>query len=178
MVRSLLIFIVFWVGIKMVLDVLTGIPLAKMSMDALELAIRLAALLLLGLALALSTSARSMGLAIAWAIRPLVGRESAWRLSLSFALMVHFLPMCLFTMSQVRETIARRCPGFGFRQRTLVLPQAILRNLGQKTWNQTLAVAGRGLENAAAWEPEFAWNYRDWTCAVLAVVFISLMFFI
>lgn len=175
MVRSLMLYVLLWVGLKVVLDSLTGLPLTQVVMGAFDLAIRLAALLLLGLTLALSTSARALGLAVAWAVRPLVGKERAWRLALSLALMIHFLPLCLSTMATVKEVASRRCPGCGFWQRLLIIPQAVIRNLGQKTWNQTLAVASRGLESSEAWEPEFFWTGRDWLWAVLALFFISLM---
>lgn len=176
MIRSLFFFVLFWVVLKVGLDSLTGIPLTQVLMDAGGLAARLTALLMLGLTLAMSTSARALGLAVAWAIRPLVGKERAWVLALSLALMIHFLPMCLSTMSTVKETVVNRCPGYGFRQRMLIIPQALIRNLGQKTWNQTLAVASRGLENPDAWEPDFTWAGRDWAWAFMCGASIALMF--
>ncbi|MDC0335756.1 cobalt transporter [Pseudodesulfovibrio sp.] len=169
MVRSLFVFIIFWVALKSFLDVLSGLPPGHIVMESGVLAIRLASLLMLGLSLSLSTSARSLGLALSWFIRPLVGRERAWKLALSLALMIHFLPLCLSAMAQTRETLSRRCPGCGFRQRMAIIPQALLRNLGQKTWNQTLAVAGRGLENPDAWTPDFAWTLHDTVWALLFV---------
>ena len=175
MVRSLVFYVLLWVGIKIVLDSLTGVPLTLAAMAAFDLAVRLSALLLLGLTLALSTSARALGLAVAWAVSPLVGKERAWRLALSLALMIHFLPLCLSTMANVKEMVSRRCPGYGFWQRLLIIPQVVIRNMGQKTWNQTLAVAGRGLEGAEAWEPEFVWTGHDWLWAIVALLFIVLM---
>lgn len=178
MIRSLMVFVLFWIGIKIVLDGLSGIPMMHILADAGELGIRLSALLLLGLTLSMSTSARSMGLAMAWAIRPLVGKDRAWRMALSLALMIHFLPLTLATLTSVRETFARRCPHYRFWQRATLIPQAIIRILGQKTWNQTLAIAGRGFDRADAWEPEFSWNNRDWLWATFAACAIPLMFFV
>lgn len=178
MIRSLFVFVVFWVGIKVVLDSLSGVPLPHLALDAFNVFIRLLALLVLGLTLSLSTSARALGLAVAWCVRPLVGKERAWRLALSLSLMIHFLPLCLSTMATVKETIVRRCPGYGFRHRMLIIPQAVIRNLGQKTWNQTLAIAGRGFDRAEAWAPEFAWTGRDWLCSALAGCFFSLILFV
>jgi len=168
MVRGLLVFVVFWVAVKAGLDAVSGMPWSGVTAGALDLSVRLAALLLLGLSLALSASARALGLAVAWAVRPVAGGERAWKLALSLALMVHFLPMCLATVSEVRQAMARRCPGCGFFRRMVVIPQAVIRALGQKTWNQTLAVAGRGLDCAQAWEPDFSWSSRDTRCALLA----------
>jgi biotin transport system permease protein len=176
MVRSLLFFVLFWVGIKIFLDLLSGMPLVQICMDAGELAARLAALLMVGLSLALSTSARSLGLAVSWIICPLIGKERAWQVALSLALMIHFLPMCLTTMSQVKETAASRCPQSGFRQRLNIVPQAVIRNLSQKTWNQTLAVASRRLDDSSSWEPDFDWSGRDWLCSILCAIVMLVMF--
>ncbi|WP_207259856.1 cobalt transporter [Desulfovibrio sp. Huiquan2017] len=178
MVRSLLSFVFFWVAVKAVLDGVTGMPVEYMASDAAQLAVRLVALLMLGLCLALSTSARALGLAVAWALRPFLGRERAWRIALSLSLMVHFLPVCLSTLSGVRGVVARRCPKAGFFRRMRMIPQAVIRNLGQKTWNQTLAVACRGLDRAEAWEPDFAWAARDWAGTGFVLLATAAMFFL
>jgi biotin transport system permease protein len=169
MVRSLFFFVLFWVAVKAGLDAVSGLSAAQVGAGAADLALRLAALLLLGLFLALSSSARALGLAVSWAVRPLVGREQAWRLALSLSLMIHFLPMCLDAIAQVRQTLSRRCPRCGFFLRMVVIPQAVIRSLGQKTWNQTLAVAGRGLDNPRAWKPDFSWTSHD---SAWALVFL------
>lgn len=177
MVRSLLSFVLLWVAVKAGLDALGGVPSEFIAMDAAQLAVRLSGLLLLGLTLALSTSARSLGLAVAWALRPVLGRERAWRVALSLSLMVHFLPVCLSAQSQVREVAALRCPEAGFFARMRIVPQAVIRNLGQKTWNQTLAVACRRLDGADAWTPDFAWTGRDWLVAGFLLPGVALMLF-
>jgi biotin transport system permease protein len=171
MVRSLLAFVFFWVAVKVVLDAVTGVPVEHMTSDAAQLAVRLVALLMLGLGLALSTSARSLGLAVAWALRPFLGRERAWRIALA-------LPTCLSAMSGVREVAARRFPEAGFFRRMRMVPQAVVRNLGQKTWNQTLAVACRGLDRAEAWEPDFAWAGRDWFASAFVLAAAGAMFYL
>jgi biotin transport system permease protein len=178
MVRSLLSFVIFWVAVKLVLDGLSGVPVEAMVRDAGQLAVRLVALVLLGLGLALSSSARALGLAVAWALRPFLGRERAWRIALALSLMVHFLPVCLSTLSGVREVAARRFPEAGFFRRMRMIPQAVIRNLGQKTWNQTLAVACRGLDRAGAWEPDFAWSARDWLGSAFVLAAAGAMFFL
>lgn len=178
MVRSLLLFVFFWVAFKAAVDGLTGVPVEEIGGDALQLSVRLTALVLLGLDLALSTSARALGLAVSWFIRPLVGGERAWRVALALALMIHFLPACLAALSDVREVAARRCPDAGFFRRMRIIPQAVIRNLGQKTWNQTLAVACRRLEGPDAWEPDFAWQTRDSLWAMLSVALIAAAMFL
>ncbi|OIQ51977.1 hypothetical protein BerOc1_00445 [Pseudodesulfovibrio hydrargyri] len=178
MVRSLLSFVFFWVAVKVLLDAVSGVPMEHMALDAAQLAVRLVALLMLGLGLALSTSARALGLAVAWALRPFVGRSRAWRIALALSLMVHFLPVCLSTLSGVREVAARRFPEAGFFRRMRMVPQAVVRNLGQKTWNQTLAVACRGLDRPGAWDADFAWSGRDWFGSVLVLAAAGAMFFL
>jgi len=178
MIRSLLVFVLFWMGIKMVLDAVSGVPAEFILMDGVQLGARLVALLLLGLGLALSTSARSLGLAVSWALRPVIGRERAWRSALSLALMIHFLPICLETLASVKEVASRRCLGSGLRVRLGIVPLALVRNLSQKTWNQTLAVACRGLDSSTAWEPDFSWCVRDGVTAVLSMTAIAVMFLI
>ncbi|BCS87717.1 hypothetical protein PSDVSF_09590 [Pseudodesulfovibrio sediminis] len=176
MLNSLTLFVMFWVLMKIVLDGLTGVPVEFVVRDALELGARLVALLALGLSLSLSTSPRALGLAVAWAIRPLVGKERAWRLALALALMIHFLPTCLATMAEVREVAKRRCPDLGFMGRFRTVPQAVIRNLGQKTWNQTLAVAGRRLDEPSAWESDFVWTVQDTISSLVFLTVIILLF--
>jgi biotin transport system permease protein len=176
MVRSLLSFVFFWVAVKVLLDGVSGVPMEYMAYDAAQLAVRLVALLMLGLGLALSTSARALGLAVAWALRPFLGRERAWRIALALSLMIHFLPVCLSTLSGVREVAARRFPEVGFFRRMRMVPQAVVRNLGQKTWNQTLAVACRGLDRPGAWEADFVWSGRDWLGSALVLAAAGAMF--
>nr|WP_321257817.1 cobalt transporter [uncultured Pseudodesulfovibrio sp.] len=178
MIRSLLVFVLFWVGIKMALDGVSGVPVEFIVMDGFQLGARLVALLLLGLGLALSTSARSLGLAVSWALRPLIGQERAWRAALSLALMIHFLPICLETLAKVKEVASRRCLGSGLSVRMRVIPLALVRNLGQKTWNQTLAVACRRLDSADAWAPDFSWRIQDGIAAFFCMTVIIVMFFI
>jgi len=177
MLRSIAVFLFFWVAVKSGLDAISGIPLTVLAGNASILLLQLSALILLGLALALSTSARALGLAVSWGLRPLIGEERAWKIALSLALVVHFLPLCLSTMNRVQETVSLRCPGFGIFRRMTVIPQAVLRGLGQKTWNQTLAIAGRGLEGGDAWQPDFSWSKNDTLYAVLAVVVTIFLIF-
>lgn len=175
MVRSMFVFVFIWVAIKVGLELWSDLPLTRVLMDAAILGLRLASLLMLGLCLALASSPRALGLALSWAIRPLVGAERAWKFALSLSLMVHFLPLTLAAMNHVKETLSRRCPDCRLRDRMRIIPQAILRNLGQKTWNQTLAVAGRGLEGGDAWQPDFTWTGRDTAVLVGAVLFAILI---
>ena len=172
MVRSLSFFVLFWVGIKVGVELVTGMAWQDALSDGLVLALRLSVLLILGLSLSLAASARSLGLAVSWFLRPFIGGERAWRIALSLALMVHFLPLCLSTLAQVKAAYRSRCPHCSLVRRAVGIPLAVVRNLGQKTWNQTLAVAGRGLESPQAWAPDFQWSSRDslWGAGCLALI--------
>ncbi len=176
MVRSMFLFVFIWVGIKTGLDVWSDLPLSQVLLDSAVLGLRLASLLMLGLSLSLAASPRALGLAMCWVVRPFVGAERAWKFALSLALMIHFLPVTLSTMNQANETLTRRCPRCGIRDRMRVVPQAVLRNLGQKTWSQTLAVAGRGLESGAAWQPDFHWTISDSFLSLAALGIAVLLF--
>ncbi|MEF2230555.1 MAG: cobalt transporter [Pseudodesulfovibrio sp.] len=177
MLRRLAWFVLFWGAIKVGLDLLAGVVAADAVLGGFVVAIRLSALLLLGLILALSTSARSLGMAVAWALRPFIGGERAWRAALSLALMVHFLPLSLSTLEQVSSAFRSRLPRGPLRVRALTVPLAVVRVLAQKTWSQTLAVAGRRLDRAGAWEPDFAWALRDtlWLVGVGMVLSFALL---
>lgn len=161
MIRSLCFFVCIWMVIKMGIDAWSGVEIPAIFLDGAILGLRLLSLLVLGMCLALSASSRSLGLALSWAVGPFVGSDRAWKLALSLALMIHFLPITLETLNEVNASLKQRWPNCRFHHRMRIVPQAILRNLGQKTWSQTLAVAGRGLENPDAWKPEFTWSLSD-----------------
>jgi len=162
MLRSYGLFVLFWGLLKFGLDataLLHSPPphaplLQQAAADAGLLAGRLGILIALGLILALSSSPRQLGLALSWFLRPLLGRNS-WKTALSLALMIHFLPLAQRTLMQVREAMRLRRPKRSRWQCFLLVPQAVLRILAQKTWTQTVAVAARGLDNPEAWVPGF-----------------------
>ncbi|MGE4504107.1 MAG: cobalt transporter [Desulfovibrionaceae bacterium] len=147
-------FLLFWALAKAGLDLWSGVGALAALAGAGMLTLRLTCLLGTGLALAVSTSPRQLGMALTWFLRPIL-RGRAWKAALALALMVHFLPITWETVARVRANVARRLPGARFWTRQAATARAVLRVLGQKTWNQTLAVACRGLGEAAAWEPEF-----------------------
>lgn len=177
MIQSMMMFVLFWVMLKIGLDFITGLPLLSVLWDGVELGLRLSALLMLGMCLALSSSAHALGMAVSWFLAPVIGRERAWRIALSLALMIHFLPLCLETMTRVKAIVQARSVEGAFA-RIRIVAQASIRTMGQKTWNQTLVVAGRGLERAEAWQPEFNWTRADSVVASIAVLFAVLFRFL
>ena len=170
MVRGLVRFCAFWGLLKFALDMLVATPdVADALAGAALLSGRLALLGGIGMVLTLAVSPRALALALAWALRPLMG-DAAWRPALALALMLHFLPLTQRTVTQVTQCAARRQPHGGLRRRLTLVPAAILRILGQRTWQQTVALAVRGLDTPEAWRPCFAPACRAWLWAVLLTV--------
>jgi biotin transport system permease protein len=142
-----------------------GPLLAHAARESALLGTRLALLIGIGLALALAASPRALGLALVWLLRPVLGAR-AWQPALGVALMVHFLPMAQGTFTQISRAANLRGP-LPLRRRAVLLPAAVLRILGQRTWTQTVAVAARGLDRPEAWRPDFPFRPARWAMALL-----------
>ena len=166
-VRTYAAFVLLWMAVKFLFEILDGAGPAAAALRATDLGLRLLVLLLLGLALALSTSPRSLGLAAAWLLRPVLGKR-AWRAALSLSLMVHFLPLVWQTFSTVQRTIALRARSASWPRRLNLMAQASLRALSQKTWDQTVALAARGLDAPEAWTCRFDFRPREWAVGLAA----------
>lgn len=160
--RTYFTLIAFWVAVQVLLQMIQGTPLAQGAFAGLILGVRLAILLSLGLILALLASPRALGLALSWYSRPLF-RRSAWKVALALSLMVHFLPMVWASIETTRSSIALRCPDLPWRQRATLVPQATIRALSQKTWEQTIAIAARRLDSADAWKATAKLTWSDLT---------------
>lgn len=157
-IATYLYFIGIWTGIKFALDctsVFQGITPDYQAalLSSGILALRLVILIGIGLLLATTSSARQLGLALAWFMRPILGKRS-WEPALSLALMIHFIPLIQKTFKQVIQAIELRTPPRSKWERFLLLPQAVLRICAQKTWTQTVAVAARKLDSPEAWSQQ------------------------
>ena len=154
MLRSYARFIVFWMLLVFIVELITT-PFSPETFAAIAgkvslLGARLTLLILLGLILVITASSRQLGLALAWFLRPVFGKNS-WQIALALALMIHFIPLVQQTAEQVRYALRLRTIPRNSFQRFLIIPQAILRILSQKTWHQTVAVAARGLDTPESW---------------------------
>ncbi|MBG0777414.1 MAG: hypothetical protein H0S85_13400 [Desulfovibrionaceae bacterium] len=170
--RAYLLFVLLWSGVKFGMDAFfppAGLTLGDNLAQAGLLGARLALLIALGLALARATNPRRLGLALAWALRPVLGRH-AWKTALSLALMLHFIPLVHETATRARTALALRAPRCSRRRRVVLAAQTVLRSLSRRTWGQTLAVAARGLDEAEAWSAAFVPQPRVWlaTTALIA----------
>jgi biotin transport system permease protein len=155
-----LIFLLLWTGLKFGLDLLDA-PALLAARQASLLGLRLAVLLLLGLCLSLAGSSRQYGLALTWALRPALGAR-AWKAGLALALLLHYLALCAETYGAVCATVRLRRPSGPAWRRALLTLQALLRVLGQKTWEQAVALAARRLDSPEAWTARFAPRPRVW----------------
>jgi biotin transport system permease protein len=147
----------------------TGVELAagaaglwQAAAEGMLLGGRLLFLVLLGLCLAAATSPRSLGLGLTSFLRPLAGKRS-WQGALSLALMLHFLPHALRTLRQARLAVILRRDRLSWWTGYKLLPQTVIRVLGQKTWEQTMALAARGLDGPEAWDHRLPFRIPEWT---------------
>ncbi|WP_430734960.1 hypothetical protein [Halodesulfovibrio aestuarii] len=173
-VATYIYFVIAWAGIKFALDctpLLQGITPDYQSalLAAGTLALRLSVLIGVGMLLAVTSSARQLGLALSWFLRPVLGKRS-WEPAVSLALMIHFIPLVQRTFAQVLQSMELRNPPRSKWQRLILVPQAVLRICAQKTWTQTVAVAARKLDSPEAWEPHFSLSYQE------VIIFLCLLF--
>lgn len=167
-------FILGWTVIKFAMDctpLLSGTTpdYATALTASAILGLRLTILISIGLLLATSSSARQLGLALSWFLRPFMGKRS-WEPALSLALMIHFIPLVQRTFSQVIRAMELRNPPRSKWHRFTLIPQAVLRICAQKTWTQTVAVAARKLDSPDAWVPNFPPCYGQLTISFLLIL--------
>ncbi|THB64264.1 MAG: ABC transporter [Desulfovibrio sp.] len=179
--RSGFLFVAVWTLLVFLLGLRSPEGVWEAAPEAAQAAVlsgaRLCTMLLIGLSLALSASARQLGLALSWALRPVLGSR-AWQVALSMALMVHFLPLAWQTLAQVRSAMRLRRVGGPPWSRMALLAKAGLRVMGQRTWSQAVAVTSRGLDRPGAWQPCFDSSPLEWLAGlgvILAGIGLSLV---
>jgi biotin transport system permease protein len=164
-------FVLLWVGVKIGVDLISGGAPASVLFEGLLLGVRLCTVLFIGLFLAELTSLRSMGAAVAWSLRPILGAH-AWKGALALALTVHFLPLFRGIASTILSTMRLRGAHVPLLRRVPLFTGALLRSAGQKTWSRTLALAARRLDEPEAWAIRL--QTSPWEClwaALLAALF-------
>lgn len=144
---AVLVFGLFWAGMAFGLKLWDGWELQAAAWDSADLGLRLMVLMGLGLLLARLASPVRMGRAVAWCLRPVLGRERAGGIGLSLALMIHFIPMVWATWNTARRAMLLRRPCCGWFQRWVLLAQTLIRSLARATWTQALALGSRGLDS-------------------------------
>ena len=167
--RVLFIPIAFWMLFKALVECLEQRPLwPEVVLETSLLGARLLVLLLLGLVLAWATSRTQLGLAVNWFLRPVLGRSRSWQGALALSLMLHFIPLTLSTLGRVRQSILLRIGDLPLRTRLVVWVRTTLRILSGKTWDQTLALAARKLDQAGAWQGTIPFRFQEWATGGLA----------
>lgn len=167
--RVLLLPIGFWMLLKGLVDSLDREALwTDVVLETSLLGARLMALLLLGLILTWATSRSQLGLAVNWFLRPVLGRSRSWQGALAVSLMLHFIPLSLQTLRQVRQSILLRGYDLPFTSRIFVWVRTTLRVLSGKTWEQALALAARKLDHPGAWQGEIRFRPLEWSAGLLA----------
>lgn len=166
--KAFIIFAALWTLVKFGLDIWMGLAPAPALAGSALLGARLMIVLLIGLVLAQSTSARGLGLALSWLLRPILGKR-AWKAALALALMIHFLPLAWFASDGVRLGMKTR-GDISRRRRLIVYPTAVLSRLAGKTWRQTVAVAARGLDRPEAWQPNYNTPALTWLAGLGAAM--------
>lgn len=162
----LLFFVLFWMVIKGFLSIWQGNGIEGAVFDAALFGARLFIFVFLGLLLILSTSARQLGLGFSALFRPFLGSKT-WQISLALSLMLHFLPLTLNVFEQVKRGYQSRRLDLPFLNRSVVQLQAGLRILSEKTWEQTLALAARGLDRPEEWEQRLECKFWHWAILFL-----------
>ncbi len=171
--RYLALLVVIWTGIKALWGFWDTGPWQETAAASLLLGQRLAVLVLLGLVLTALCSCRQLGLAFDWFLRPMLGRKS-WQAALALALMLHFIPLCLQTLKGVQAAVYLRCGQSGLYVRYRLLVRATFRILAHKTWEQTLALYARGLDQEAAWREPLPFQPLQWAlgfCLIFLATF-------
>lgn len=168
--------VTLWVAVKAGLDLLVP-GTGSVWAEALLLGLRLSFILCLGVLFFLTTTMRSVSLAVVRMTRPVLG-DRAWQVGLALGLMVHFIPLALFVAGQVRRSISLRLSRASLPVRASLLIRACLRTLGEKTWSQTLALAARGFDTPEAWDEEIPVRMREWVRVGLGIVAAEALFFL
>ena len=148
--RAIATILFFWVLVKAGFEFWEGAAVSTALQQAGILGLRLAILILGGLCLTAVTSARQIGLAVDLLLRPAIGKKS-WQGALGLALMIHFLPLTLRVLRQAGTGLRLRSPRRGPVVRMRLWAQTVLRVLNRATWQQTLAIAARGLDDPGKW---------------------------
>ncbi|MFP4480225.1 MAG: energy-coupling factor transporter transmembrane component T [Desulfohalobiaceae bacterium] len=154
-----------WSTVKALWGLGEAVPVQQALFSSLILGQRLVVLILLGLCLTAVCSSRQMGLALEWFLRPLL-RGKSWQVALALTLMLHFLPLCLQTLRGVQTAQTLRCADQSAYSRYKHLVRATCRILAQRTWDQTLALAARGLDHSSAWRRPLPWNPGQWAAGL------------
>jgi biotin transport system permease protein len=162
-----------WGGVKLALDLWSGVAAREALGEVGLLCVRLAVLLLLGGAVSALLTPRALGLALASLTRPVL-RGRAWTVALALLLMMHFVPRALAAFQGARAALRVRRIQLPRGRALVVVLEVGVRNLARMTWDQALAVAARRLDGPEAWSEGAPPRLAHWAAgaavAALAVI--------
>ena len=150
MLRGAVAFVLFWVAMKTVSDVIGGMNIIDALAGAAPIGGRLAALSLIGMGFTALSSPVEIGRAVAWYLRFLIG-DRAWKPALAVALTAWFLPQTLRLAGQARASIQSRGLKLSWWKRVYVVVGTALRILDGKASELAVALASRRLDDGLAW---------------------------
>lgn len=162
-----------WVLLKAGFEFWEGAVASEALREAGILGLRLLILILGGLCLTAVTSTRQIGLAVDRLLRPVAGSRS-WQGALGLALMIHFLPLTLRILRQAGMSLRVRAVRGGPVTRLRLWVQTVLRVLQRTTWQQTLAIAARELDDPRAWRQQSTVTLKQVLLGGVVVLLIAL----
>ncbi|MCC8191414.1 MAG: hypothetical protein LIP77_12405 [Planctomycetes bacterium] len=151
MLRAGVRFLLFWFAVQVVNDRLWGADWSAAVQTAVPPMGRLLALVLAGILFAGSSSPMETGRAVAWFLRPLLGKR-AWQPALVVALTAWFLPLTLRLASDVGASIRARGLRLGWWRRLLVTTGTAIRVLEHTAREVAVGLASRRLDDYRSWE--------------------------
>ncbi|WP_157054665.1 hypothetical protein [Salidesulfovibrio brasiliensis] len=172
--KPFLLFVLLWSGIKFAFELWDGATISDAGMVAGVVAVRLAALLLLGLVLANGVSTRKVGLALSWALKPFAGKN-AWQGALAFAIMLDMIPQTRRTLEQLKQAQQLRRVTLPVFKRLTVVPMALVRIMARSTWTRSVAIASRRLDRPEAWSGGLCWQSSDTAFLALFLVIVPVL---
>lgn len=150
MARGGVVFALFWLAMKALTDWWGGQPIAQALWGGLPLAGRLLALTLAGALFAGLSSPLETGRAVAWGLRPVMGRR-AWKPALMVALVAWFLPLTLRLAGEIGTAIRARGLRLSWWRRVVLTVGTALGILFRKADDLALGLASRRLDDERVW---------------------------
>ena len=150
MARGGLWFVAFWLALKALSAMLDGTAPVQAFVESLPTALRLAALVLVGMAFVGLSSPLETGRAAAWYLRGFVG-DRAWKPALAVALVAWFLPVTLCVTGEVLTAMRTRGLQLPWRKKMVLLAGNSLRILERKAAEVAVGLASRRLDDDRSW---------------------------
>ncbi len=129
---------------------LLNMGMEQRLVEAALLTTRLASSVALGLILSAATSPLGLALAVAWALRPILGSRH-WKPALTLMVMITWLPRCHDVLSETWAMLQRRAPKMPLHQKLAFLGKAVLHRLEQESLYRSIALVLRNLTTSTAW---------------------------